>query len=209
MPHPPSPSVSHAPGAHADSSFDATGAALARLASTRQRLLLRMAPHKADGAATAQAGSAGVPRRWRALGRMLMSRGPSAALLRAASAAVGQWWHAQPWSAATGMLGRVVQQEVTPVVRRHPWLSIVAALALGAAVVSARPWHWRAVRPYVAPLGARLRHGAWNLFTQAPVQMAVATVLAAWIGDRQRQAASGNTVPPPTAAQQPNNPTAR
>lgn len=200
MAHLPSPPDSDASGVHADASSDATSAALARLAATRQRLLLTMAPHRFASAAQAHDGASRVPLRWRALGRMLLSRGPSAALLRAASAAVGQWWHAQPWSATSGMLGRAALQEFTPLVRRHPWLSVFTALALGAAVVSARPWHWRVVRPYVAPLGAGLRRGAWSLFKQAPVQMAIAAVLATWISDQQRQVKSAGDVPPsPTA----------
>ncbi len=203
MLHLPNPPATLVRGDDTDPSLDATGAALARLASTRRRLLLTLAPQNSASASQADGSATRFPLRWRALARVLMSRGPSAALLRAASATVGQWWHAQPWAAASDMLGRAVAQEVRPVVRRHPWLAVATALALGAVAVSARARLWRAAKPYAKPLGGQIRRGAWSLFTKAPVQMAITALLAAWIGDQQRDATSHSAVPSAAAGSGP------
>ncbi len=199
MPPLPDPPAAPARAGHADPPNDATSIALARLASTRQRLLLTIAPHASASASRAPGSATGLPRRWRALWRMLMSGGPSTALLRAASATVAQWWHAQPWSAASGMLGQAVAQEVRPVVRRHPWGAIFTAMALGAAVVSARRLLWPLARSSAAPLPGLFLRGAWNLFTQVPVQIAITAVLAAWMGDQQHDATPDGKLPPAAA----------
>ena len=185
----PNPSEAMLRGEQAIAVTDATQAALARLASTRQLLLQTIAPHKAERTTQTHESAMRFPRRWRALGRLLMTRGPSASLLRAASATAAQGCACHHWAAATSLLGQAVAQEVKPVVRRHPWLAVAAASLLGGAVVSARPLLWRAARPLVAPLGSMVRHGAWRLLTQAPVQMALTAALAAWIGDQRRDAA--------------------
>lgn len=194
----PNPSAAPVRSDLADSSLDATGAALARLAWTRQRLLLTIAPHK-SASAQSDALATRFPRRWHELGRMLMSNGPSAALLRAVTVALGQWWHAQPWAAASGMLGHAVAQEVRPVVRRHPWVAMITMLALGAAVVAARPLLWRVSKPHVASMGVLLLRGAWNLFTRVPVQMAITAALAVWMGEQQRDATPHGERPPDAA----------
>lgn len=197
------PPVAQAPpgaASVAPPSDDPTDLALARLASTRRRLLQTLAPHQSGSGSHERSLTSGFPRRWLALGRLLLSRGPSAALLRAVKSTARQWWHAQPWAGTAGMLGHAVAQEVTPVVRRHPWLTVGAALVLGAAAVPARHWLWRTVRPHAASIGRRAIRTAWNVLTQAPVQLALTAALAAWIGDQKGQAASESGQPKaPTA----------
>lgn len=170
--------------------------ALQRLAVSRERLQRRLTPPALKPGQSSGTGFR-LPLRWRALGRMLLSRGPSAALGRAAMASLSQWWKGQPWHSSAEMLGQVTLQKLSPVVRRHPWLALAAGAGLGAALVVFRPWRAVGVSRYVKPLGGYIARAAWRLFGQAPLQMALAAALAAWLGDQQRQPQEAAAPPAP------------
>ncbi|MEO7941385.1 MAG: hypothetical protein ABIR55_22395 [Burkholderiaceae bacterium] len=179
-----------------DTNSDRTRRALQRLAGSRERLQRRLAP-PSQGATNPSSGSGfRMPLRLRALGRMLLSRGPSAAFGRAAMASLRQWWKSQPWHASAEMLGQATWHELSPVARRHPWLVLAAGAGLGAALFVFRPWRATGVSRYVKPLGGYLARAAWRLFGQAPVQMALAAALAAWLGDQQREPQKAAAPPP-------------
>ncbi|MEO8542024.1 MAG: hypothetical protein ABI434_00500 [Burkholderiaceae bacterium] len=179
-----------------DTNSDRTTLALQRLAVSRERLLRRLAPPSKVAEDASSGTGFRMPLRWRALGRMLLSRGPSAALGRAAMAALSQWWKSQPWHSSAEMLGQATMREVSPVMRRHPWLVLAAGVGLGAALFVLGPWRATGVSRYVKPLGGYMARAAWRLFGQAPVQMAIAAALAAWLGDQQRETQEPASEPP-------------
>lgn len=159
--------------------------ALIRLEASRSRLRSVMMPPPDNAASSGGAGFA-MPRRWRAMWRAFMRSGPLAAAAGNAVGAVGTWWRSQPWHSTTEWAGRAVLAEVQPLVRRHPWLAVAVGASLGAAMVSVRPWRWRAVSRHVRPLGGHLMRWTIAQLSQVPVQMALAALLAQFVGDRAR-----------------------
>ena len=170
--------------------------ALIRLEASRARLRSAMMPPP-DRAASGDGAGFALPRRWRAMWRAFMRSGPLAAAAGNAVGAVGTWWRSQPWHSTTEWAGRAVLAEVQPLVRRHPWLAVAVGASVGAALVSFRPWRWRAISRHVRPVGGHLMRWTIAQLSQVPVQMALAALLAQFVGDRAR----GHVDPagPPTA----------
>lgn len=185
------------------STDDRVALALLRLQQSRAQLRAAMLPPP-DTAATGP-GSA-FPRRWRALWRAWTRRGPLSGLSAVADSAAGAlrgWWRSQPWHSTTEWAGRAVLGEAAPLVRRHPLLAVALGAGLGAAVVLAKPWRWQALTRRVRPMGGSLLRWTLAQLSQVPVQMALAGLLAQFVGDRARgQAATGGAgdAPAPAAA---------
>ena len=176
--------------------------ALARLQASRAQLRAAMLPPPQE-----QPASPGVelPRRWRAMWRAWMRNGPLALVAGMAMGAVRSWWRKQPWQATTEWAGRAVLAEATPLIRRHPLWAMALGVGAGAALVAARPWRWPAVNRNVRPLGGHLLGWMVAQLSQVPVQLALAALLAQFVGERARgQAAAATPAPTPTAAPTPN-----
>ncbi len=112
-----------------------------------------------------------------------------------ARAALRQWWQRQPWQPLGDTLLQQGREQLWPLLRSHPWASVGAAAALGAAVFALRPWrwHWLDRRLRRAPGAAT----GWLLHQlgSAPVQAALATLLAMLAAG---QAASAPASAPPS-----------
>lgn len=172
--------------------------ALLRIEASRARLRSAMLPPP-DTASTDGGPGFALPKRWRAMWRAFMHKGPLATVAGTAASALGAWWRSQPWHTTTEWAGRALLAEVQPVIRRHPLLAVAVGASLGAAVVSARPWRWHALSRHVRPAGGHLMRWTIAQLSQVPVQMALAALLAQFVGDRARGQA-GTTEPPPAPA---------
>ena len=159
--------------------------ALLRIEASRARLRSAMLPPPDAAASDAGPGFA-LPRRWRAMWRSFMRSGPLATVASTAAGAIGSWWRSQPWRSTGEWAGRALLAEVQPIVRRNPLMAVAVGASLGAAVVAVRPWRWRALNRHVRPVGGHLMRWTLAQLSQVPVQMALAALLAQWVGDRGR-----------------------
>ena len=170
--------------------------ALMRIEASRARLRSAMLPPIESSASDAGPGFS-LPMRWRAMWRSFTRSGPLATVASTAADALGSWWRSQPWHSTGEWAGRALLAEVQPLVRRHPLMAVAVGASLGAAVVAARPWRWRALHRHVRPVGGQLMRWTIAQLSQVPVQMALAALLAQFVGDRAR----GQTgTPAPTTA---------
>lgn len=188
--NPPSPAPSPDPEARA-------AQALLRLQASRAQLRLAMMPPPQPESST---GGFGIPRRWRAMWRVWTRGSPLAGVGATAMDSLRGWWRSQPWHSTTEWAGRAAVAELAPLVRRHPLLAVVLAASAGAALLAARPWRWQAVSRQVRPLGGSLMRWTLAQLSQVPVQMALAALLAQFVGDRARGQA---TAPPPADTGEP------
>ena len=172
--------------------------ALMRIEASRARLRSAMLPPTETSASDAGPGFS-LPRRWRAMWRSFMRRGPLAAVASTATSALGSWWRSQPWHSTGEWAGRALLAEVQPLVRRHPLMAVAVGASLGAALAWARPWRWRALHRQVRPAGGQLLRWTIAQLSQVPVQMALAALLAQFVGDRAR-AQTGTREAPTEAA---------
>ena len=168
--------------------------ALLRLQASRVKLRAAMLPAPQPEASS---GGFGLPRRWRAMWRAWTRGGPLAAVAGTAMGSLRGWWRGQPWHSTTEWAGRAVLAEVAPLVRRHPLLAVMLGAGAGAALVAARPWRWTALSRQVRPLGGTLMRWTVAQLSQVPVQMALAAMLAQFVGDRARRQATAPPSPPP------------
>lgn len=157
--------------------------ALLRLQASRAQLRAAMMP---PAEPSAPAGGFEWPRRWRAIWRTWTRSGPVALAAGTAVDAVQSWWRRQPWHATTELAGRAVLAETLPLVRRHPLWAVALGAGLGAAVVAARPWRWAAVNRRMRPIGGHVFSWVVAQLSQVPVQMALAALLAQFVGERAR-----------------------
>lgn len=168
--------------------------ALARLDASRTQLIQRLYPAPPDRGAHAAAGDAGVVGLVASLMNALMARaqrdGLPRAAWRTARALARRWWTRQPWHASVELVAGTLADEVRPVVRRHPWVSLAAAAAVGGALMMTRPWVAHSLRRQTRDLPHRVGRMLWQQLAQAPVQMALLAAITAWLKDR-------NQPPPP------------
>ena len=170
--------------------------ALLRLQASRAQLRAAMLPPVGPPASTS---GFEWPRRWRAMWRTWTRSGPVAMAAGAAVDAVQSWWHRQPWHATTELAGRAVLAETLPLVRRHPLWAVALGACVGAAEVAARPWRWAAVNRRMRPIGGQVLGWAMAQLSQVPVQMALAALLAQFVGERSRGKEAASAAPPDSA----------
>ena len=174
-----------------------TALALQRIDASRTQLILtlsptgrrRPAPPTSQGTGT----SAGKPPQAAAfagsLAEHMAQDGVGKGAWQAVSGAATDWLRSQPWYSSVELVGSTLVHQARPVVTRHPWLCLGAAAATGAALVALRPWGWQPVQHRMAPWRSQIGSLIWGQLTQAPVQMALAGALAAWLSGT-------NTTPP-------------
>jgi len=99
-----------------------------------------------------------------------------------------RWWTRQSWHNSVELVVETLAHEAQPFMRRHPLATLAVGAALGAGLVAlasaARPWAWHQIRGNGSLLSSRVGRLLWSQFTSAPVQMAVAGALAAWVADQ-------------------------
>lgn len=183
--------------------------ALQRLDASRTRLIQQLYPAPPGGPArsTDTAGHPGLERLLTVLLDRVQRDGWARGAWRATRALGRQWWKRQPWHAPAALVVDTLAREVRPLVRRHPWACLATAVALGAGVVLARPWLSRTVRQQAHSLPAQTGNWLRQQLTQAPVQLALAGALSAWLSDRARRppartsgaASAAATTAPPAA----------
>jgi hypothetical protein len=186
--------------------------ALARLAASRTQLRQQLlpAPRHPDGR-SAEGGAGGMPRRLQAVWRWARRRlGGASPVLGMAVQAVQGWWQVHPWRSTGELVAQELHAGVTPLIRRHPLATMLAAASLGAALMIWKPWRWSPVRRQLRPLP---RHaGRWLLrqLAQPSVQAMLAGLfVSAGLGRAAQQAAHAHgpaderSSPPPGAATPP------
>lgn len=136
---------------------DATDAALAGLAASRQRLGAAMNGNRSDG------GDNGASRRQRSGWRP----GRRAGRLLAPFVAQLFGGPAPSWP-----------DTALSTVRAYPWPAVLAAAAGGAGIVLARPWRWALWAEPWALLRQQAQRWAIGQFVQLPTQAALAALLA-------------------------------
>lgn len=168
--------------------------ALQRLDTIRTRLIQQLypAPSGHDTAA-----GPGVARLLTALMGRVQRDGWARSAWRAARALGRQWFRRQPWHAPAALVAGTLAQEVRPLLRRHPWACLAAAAAVGAGMVLARPWVSRTVRQQVHGLPAQVGGLLWQQLAQAPVQLALAGALSAWLANLDRRSPAPGVAPTP------------
>jgi hypothetical protein len=72
------------------------------------------------------------------------------------------WWVQQPWHQATALLAASAKQLLRPLAQRNPLALVLAATAVGGAMVLLKPWRWLSVPTLAAgllpPLMVRMFH---------------------------------------------------
>jgi hypothetical protein len=106
-----------------------------RLALSRSQLRLALLQlHAAAGPADP---SHAAPAWWKAL-----RAEPGTRVLLGALAA---WWTRQPWHQTAALLAESAKQLLRPVAQRNPLTLVLAATAIGGALVLIKPWRWLSV----------------------------------------------------------------
>ncbi len=159
----------------------------ARLAATRARLYAELLPPRssrprqaADGAG--QAADGGFFARATAWVEQTLREASHSAKrvpwLVLASEAVHQWWRKHPLRPVAELAADETRHALTPLVRRHPLLSVAAAAGVGALLIVSKPWRWGVVRQQVGPLPRRATHWFTTQLAQPHLQALLASLLA-------------------------------
>jgi hypothetical protein len=96
------------------------------------------------------------------------------------------------------MAGEAAEAVARPFALRHPWLLVIGSAAVGAALVSSRPWRWVLRSTLLAGLAPQL---ASRLARSLPIESWMSTVSAMMSKPAARRAAPTNattTATPPT-----------
>ena len=175
---------------------DARGRALARLASSRERLSLQLIPPPAPPLCGTHAARGPLPSRLRALWRYWRVRAHGSPVASLALGAAKRWWAVQPWRPTAEWLGREVQQASAPLVRRHPLTAVALAAALAGALVWWRPWRSALVARQGRVLGRRAKGWLKGQLLQLPWQTLMAGAMALWAGRQSTDPAGKSSANP-------------
>lgn len=170
---------------------------LQRLMASRSRLRAALIPAHSQGGAAEHSGTHGsIANRARALWRLVMTRSAGGSVLSTAATLLRSWWERQPWHATTALLSDAVGREVSPWVKRNPLTAVALGACAGAAVAMARPWRSELVHSQTHHMGRSAGRWMFSQLTSAPMQMALAAAVAAWLEQRHTAQADGS---PPDA----------
>ena len=193
------------------SSSDRKARALQRLEASRSKLIVHIYPDPERRVRSHAAGESDPVADWSGVAS-LMARvernGVVNAVWRTARALGRRWWTRQPWHASVDLVASTLAHEAQPILRRHPWASLAAAAAAGAAVVVVLPWTTRALKARAQPWRDNLGNLLWQQLGQAPVQLALAGALTAWVTETSQRAARAPSAAAPTPVPRPEAPPA-
>jgi hypothetical protein len=186
--------------------------AVTRIEASRSALILCLAPEQpAPTKPASRRAGAGDPVRSFAesLATRIERKGLVQGSWRTLRAMARRWWVRQPWHRSVDLVGQTLMHQARPLMHRHPVATLAVGTALGAGLVAvasaARPWAWQQLRRQASPWGDRIGSLLWMQATSAPVQMALAGALAAWLAEqgkrnRQDHASTATSEPPGTAS---------
>ena len=162
-------------------------AATARIELSRERLRLAMNPPPEPAAPRTE--------------RPVVDRLLAWPILHDVLDSVRQWWSSHPMRPVGLMASEATAAVVTPVAQRHPWLLMLGAAAVGAALVSARPWRWLLRSTLLAGLVPQV---ASRVARSLPIESWMTTVSAMMSAQPARRAQGQNAAQPatPRAARQ-------
>lgn len=174
--------------------------AVARIQASRSALIVCLAPdppkrrgNTTDGDDESSGSSSGASNRAQlsfveTLKARIKRNGLLQGSWRTVRALARRWWTRQSWHSSVDLVVETLAHEARPLMRRHPLATLAVGAALGAGLVAlgsaARPWAWHQIRGNGSPWNSRVGKLLWTQFTSAPVQMAVAGALAAWVADQ-------------------------
>jgi hypothetical protein len=147
--------------------------ALAALAASRARLRQRMLPPP-----EAPNSGSTLPRRVRALWRYWRRRFADTPAVTLAMSGVHEMWLHHPWRPLVLRTRRELDQNVLPTLRRHPWLALGGALALGVGIAWTRPWRWKVFTEQWRPMRRRATRWLVVQATHAPLRTLIAALFA-------------------------------
>ena len=155
-----------------------------RLAQSRERLRLVLAPPPAAGDGAAGGSGLSWEQRLRAI--------PGLAFV---VDVVQAWWQQHPLRVATAVAREVSRAAARPIAGRHPFALVAVAAVVGAALAWARPWRWALKSALFA-----------GLLPQFASRMATALPIEDWINvlgslmSRAKPPAAGASAAAPDAA---------
>ena len=99
-----------------------------------------------------------------------------------------RWWTSQPWHSSVDLVGQTLAHQARPLMRRNPLATLALGAAVGAGVVAVvstmRPWISSHTRRKASLWSDRVGGLLWSQLSSAPLQMALAGALAAWLADQ-------------------------
>lgn len=165
--------------------------AVARLAASRSALIVCMAPHppESSDASDAPAGQPGAePHFADILTARIQRKGLLQGSWLTARTLARRWWTRQPWHSSVELVGQTLAHQARPLMRSYPLATLGLGAALGGVVVMAvtvgRPRMMQHIQQQATPWRDRVGSLLWAQLTAAPVQMALAGALAAWLADQ-------------------------
>jgi len=165
--------------------------AVARIAASRSALIVGMMPDP-PGPGDAATGRAGEHDAAGSFSETLKARIERNGLLqgswRTARTLARRWWTRQPWHSSVDLVVQTLAHQARPLIGRHPLATLAVGAALGGGLVAvasvARSWASQRTQRYASPWRDRMGSLLWTQLTAAPVQMALAGALAAWLADQ-------------------------
>jgi hypothetical protein len=172
--------------------------AVARIEASRSALIVCLAPdppthrRNATGAADDGSGTVGAKP---SFVETLMARIERNGLLQGSWSTLRtlsrRWWTRQPWHRSVDLVAETLAHEARPLMRRHPLATLAVGAAIGAGLVAVasavRPWALHQIRGNGSAWRSRVGNLLWTQISSAPVQLAVAGALAAWVADQGRR----------------------
>lgn len=170
-------------------------AAVARIEASRCALIVRLAPDppKHRASTTGVDDSSDSSSEKRSFVDTLKARIERNGLLQGGWQTVHtlarRWWTRQSWHRSVDLVVETLVHEARPLMQRHPLATLATGAALGVGLVvvvsTVRPWVWHQIRGNGSSFwGGRVGSLLWSQFSSAPVQMALAGALAAWVADQ-------------------------
>jgi hypothetical protein len=164
--------------------------ALTRIAASRSALIVCLSPNPPESRDTAN-GHGGGQGTEPSFAEMFTSRIHRKGLLQGswltARTLARRWWNRQPWHSSVELVGQTLAHQARPLMRRNPLATLGVGAALGVMLVMAikmgRPRVMQHIQQQASPWRERLSSLLWTQLTAAPVQMALAGALAAWLAD--------------------------
>ena len=164
--------------------------ALARIAASRSALIVSLSPNLSEPR-VADNGQAGEQGTEPSFAEMLSARIHRKGLLQGswltARTLARRWWNRQPWHSSVELVGQTLAHQARPLMRRNPLATLGVGTALGVMLVMAikvgRPRVMQHIQQQASPWRDRVSSLLWTQLTAAPVQMALAGALAAWLAD--------------------------